>query len=79
MFFCFDSCSGLYVISVICICIQHSILLCIDISIRYILCICVSLVSLIDYVYIDTAIRYLPLVFPVSSLFPFVPHFVRTR
>ena len=38
-----------YVISIICICIQHCILLCIDIFIHYIVLICVSLVSLIDY------------------------------
>ena len=49
------------------------------ICIIYIIFICVSLVSLIDYLYIHTAIRYLPLVFPVLSLFPFVPQFVRTR
>ena len=60
---------GLSIICVICICIHHCILLCIDIYIRFILFICVSLVSIIDYIYIDAAVRYLPLVFPILSPF----------
>ena len=77
-FFRFGSCLGLFLIYVICICIQHCIILYIDINIFYIVLICVSLASIIDYVYIDTYIWYLPLVFPVSSLFPFVPKFLQT-
>ena len=65
---------GLALLSVICICMQHCILLCIDIFISYIVFICISLVSVIDDLYINTAIRYLLLVFPVSSPFLFVPH-----
>ena len=75
----FLSCLVLSLMSVICICIQHCILLCIYIHIYCIAFMCVLLVTLIDYVYIDTAIRYLPLAFPVLSIFPFVPQFVWTR
>ena len=51
-------------------------MLCIYIHIRYIVSICVSLVSIIDYVYINTAIRYFLLVFLFLSLFPFVPQWI---
>ena len=78
-FLSFDSCLGLYVIYAIFICIQHYILLYSFIYIRYILFKCVSIFSLIDYVYVDTAIRYMPSVFPVSPLLPFVPQFLQTR
>ena len=78
-FFCFDSCLVLYVISLICICIQYFIMLCIYMYILYIVFVFVSLVYLMDYVYTDTAIRYLPLVFPVLLFLPAVPQFVRTR
>ena len=57
--------SGLSVISAICLCIKYFIMLYINIYICYIVCICVLLFSLIYYVYIDTAIRYMPLVFTV--------------
>ena len=68
LFFFIDSCSGLSVVSVICISIQHCIMLYIDIYIRFIVFVCVSLFSLKDYVYIDTDIRYLPLVFTIFLL-----------
>ena len=51
----------------------------VDIYMTYFVFIYLSLVYLMDYVYTDTAIRYLPLVFPVLLFLPAVPQFVRTR
>ena len=45
----------------------------------YILFICFSFVSLTHYLYIHVAIRYIPLVLPISLLLLFVPKFLRTR